>query len=109
MTKITVDAAVGGALMNKDFTTAYALIEDMALNHYHWTDEKTLTVSSPSEKEAGMNEISSFNHLSAKVDALSKQFDNISAVIPTSVLSPCGACGIFGHTSIDCKPGSVVL
>ena len=26
----------------------------------------------------------------------------------TSVLSPCGACGIFGHTSIDCKPSSVV-
>jgi len=25
MTKITVDAAAGGALMNKDFTTAYAL------------------------------------------------------------------------------------
>jgi len=55
-----------------------------------------------------MNEISSFDHLSAKVDALSKKFDNIGAVTPTSVLSPCGACGIFSHTSIDCKPGSVV-
>ena len=55
-----------------------------------------------------MNEISSFDHLFAKVDALSKRFDNISVVTPTSVLSPCGACGIFGHTSIDCKPGSVV-
>jgi len=32
MTKLTVDAATGGALMNKDFTTANALIEDMALN-----------------------------------------------------------------------------
>ena len=31
MTKITVDAAAGGALINKDFTTAYPLIEDMAL------------------------------------------------------------------------------
>jgi len=110
MTKITVDAAAGGALMNKDFTTAYALIKDMALNHYHWTDEKTLTVFLPSEKEAGMNEISSFDHLSAKVDALSQKFYNIniSVVTPTSILSPCGACGILGHTSIDCKPGGVV-
>jgi len=110
MTKITVDVAAGGALMNKDFTTTYALIEDMALNHYHWTDEKTLTVFLPSEKEAGMNEISSFDHLSAKVDALSQKFDNIniSVVAPTSILSPCRACGIFGHTSIDCKPGGVV-
>jgi len=108
MTNITVDAAAGGALMNKDFTIAYAFLEDMSLNEYHWTDEKTLTISSPSKKVAGMNEISSFDHLSAKVDALSKRFDNISAVTPTSVLSPCGACSIFGHTSIDCKPGGVI-
>ena len=32
MTRITVDAAAAGALMNKDFTITYALIEDMALN-----------------------------------------------------------------------------
>jgi len=31
---MTVDSAAGGALMNKDFKTAYALIEDMAQNHY---------------------------------------------------------------------------
>jgi len=74
MTKITVDAAVGGALMNKDFTTAYALIKDMALNHYQWTDERALTISSPFEKEASMNEISSFDHLSDKVDSLSQKF-----------------------------------
>jgi len=28
-----VDAAAGGALMNKNCTEAYALIEDMAQNH----------------------------------------------------------------------------
>jgi len=55
-----------------------------------------------------MNEISSFDHLSAKVDALLKKIDNISVVTPTSILSPCAACGIFGHTSIDCKPGGVI-
>jgi len=29
-TKMTVDAAAGGALMNKNYTEAHALIEDMA-------------------------------------------------------------------------------
>ena len=51
MAKITVDAAAGGALMNKDLKTTYALLEDMALNQYYLTNEKTLTVSSPSEKK----------------------------------------------------------
>jgi hypothetical protein len=108
-TKIFVDAAAGGALMNKDFTTAYALIEDMALNLFQWTDEKAVTNSSPSKIEAGINEISSFDHLSIKVDALSQKFDNINAcaVTPTSISTPCGACGISGHSSIECKLGSV--
>jgi len=30
---MTVDAAAGGALMNKNYTEAYALIEDMTQNH----------------------------------------------------------------------------
>jgi len=96
--------------MNKDFTTAYALIEDMAQNHYQWTDERATVVSSPSKKEAGIYEISSLDHLVVKVDALSLKFDkmNVIAITPTSISSPCGACGIFGHTSIECQLGSVV-
>jgi len=31
---MAIDAAAGGALMNKNYTTAYALIKDMAQNHY---------------------------------------------------------------------------
>ena len=109
VTKIIVDAAAGGALMNKDFTTAYALIENMALNLFYWTDEKVVVNSSPSKKEAGKNEISSFDHLSTKVNALSQRFDNMNAcaVTPTSISPPCGACGISGHPSIECKLGSV--
>ena len=49
-TKIYVDAAAGGALMNKTYTTAYALIENMAQNHYQWTSERVITASSPSKK-----------------------------------------------------------
>jgi len=95
--------------MNKDFTTAYALIEDMALNLHQRTNERAIVDSSPSKEEAGMNEISSLDHLSVKVDALSQKFEkiNVSVVTPTSISPPCGACGNLGHTSIECKLGSV--
>jgi len=33
-TGMSVDAAASGALMNKNYTAAYALIEDMTQNHY---------------------------------------------------------------------------
>ena len=68
--KMTVDAALGGALMNKNYTESYALIEDMAQNHYHWTNERAITA-----KEAGIHEVSNFDHLAAKVDALTLKFE----------------------------------
>jgi len=39
-TKMNVDATAVGALMNKTYIGAYALIEDMAQNHYQWTGER---------------------------------------------------------------------
>ena len=95
--------------MNKDFTTTYALIEDMALNLYQWTDERAIIDSPPFKEKACMNEISSLDHISPKVDTLSQKFDkiNISVVTPTSTSPPCGACGVLGQTSIECKVGSV--
>ena len=56
----------------------------MAQNHYQWTSERVITASSPSKKEAGMHEISSLDHLAAKVDALTQKFDKIN----TSVVTP---------------------
>jgi hypothetical protein len=109
-TKMIVDAAAGGALMNKNYTSAYALIEDMAQNHYQWTNERAITASSPSKKEAGMYEVSPIDHLAAKVNALTQKFDkmNISAVTSTFVSPPCEICGVFGHIGVDCQLGSAV-
>jgi len=109
-TKITVDAAAGGALMNKNYTTAYALIEDMAQNHYQWTNERALTTPTPSKKEAGMYEVSNFDHLAAKVDALTQKIEkmNVSVVTPTSVSPPCEICGVFGHIGVPCQLGSAI-
>ena len=72
---MTVDAAAGGALMNKNYTEAYALIEDMAQNHYQRTNERAITISSPSKKEACIYEVSNLDHLAAKVDALTQKFE----------------------------------
>jgi len=107
---MSVDAAVGGALMNKNYTEAYALIEDMSQNHYQWTNERAITASTPSEKEAGMYEVSNYDHLAAKVDALTQKFEklNVSAVTPTPASPPCEICGIFGHIGVDCQLGSTI-
>ena len=57
-----------------------------------------------------MHEISSLDHLAAKVDALTQKFDkmNTSVVTPAPVSPPCKVCGVFGHIDIDCQLGSVV-
>ena len=44
-TKMIVDTAAGGALINKNYTEAYALIEDVAQNHYQLTNERAITAS----------------------------------------------------------------
>jgi len=52
---MTIDAAAGGALMNKSFAAAWGLIEGMAQNHYQWGSE-----CAPAEKgqpKAGMYEV----------------------------------------------------
>jgi len=109
-TKMTVDAAAGGALMNKNYIAAYALIEDITQNHYQWTNERSIIASSPSKKEACMYEISSLDHLAAKVDALTQIFDkmNTSVVTPAPVSPPCEVCGVFGHTCVYCQLGSAI-
>jgi hypothetical protein len=56
--------------MNRNYTTADALIEDMAHNHYQWTSERAIIASSSSKKKVGMYKVSSLDHLAAKVDAL---------------------------------------
>jgi len=109
-TKMNVDAAAGGALMNKNYTAAYALIEDMAQNHYQWTNERAITASTSSKKEAGMYEVSNLDHLAAKIDALTQKIDkmNVSAVTPTFVSPPYEICGVFGHIGVDCQLGNAI-
>jgi len=104
-TKMNVDAAAGEALMNKTYTTTYALIEDMAQNHYQLTSERAVIVVAPSssKKEAGMYEVCALDHLNAKADILFQKFDklSVSVVTPAPVSPPYKVCGIFGHMTLN--------
>lgn len=97
--------------MNKNYTEAYALIEDMTQNHYHWTNERAITASSPSKKEASIHEVSNFDHLAAKVDALTLKFEkmNVRAITNAHVSPPpCEICGITSHIGVDCRLGNAI-
>jgi len=109
---MNVDAVAGGALMKKTYTGAYVLIKEMAQNPYQWTSERAITVVTPlpSKKEAGMYEVSTLDHLFAKVDTIFQKYDklSVSVVTPAPVSPPCDVCGILGHTGVECQLGSVV-
>jgi len=56
-----------------------------------------------------MYEISSLDHLVAKVDTLTQKFDKMNTSVVTSApVSPREVCGVFGHIGIDCQLGSAI-
>jgi len=57
-----------------------------------------------------MYEVSNFDHLAAKVDALTQKIEkmNVSAVSPTSASPPCEIFGVFGHIGVNCQLGSTI-
>ncbi|XP_073219968.1 uncharacterized protein [Cicer arietinum] len=65
-TRMTVDAAAGGALLNKNIEEAYALIEDMAQNHYQWSSDR-----SP-QKKGGRYEVDALDYIASKPEPNSK-------------------------------------
>lgn len=88
--------------MNKLFNDAYGLIEDMAQNHYQRRSE-----CSPVEKtqpKRGMYEVSNFDYMNAKVDAMYQMLDNLSITplaIVAVVTSNCEIYGVHGHITIE--------
>ena len=57
-----------------------------------------------------MYEISSLDHLAAKVDALTQKFDKMNTTVVTSapVSPPCEVCSVFDHIGIDFQLGSAI-
>ncbi|XP_058759534.1 uncharacterized protein LOC131632822 [Vicia villosa] len=107
-TRLTIDAAAGGALMDKEYADAYALIESMAQNHYQWGSERAPSERISGEKssaKSGMYEISSLDRVNAKVDALTQKIENLTVapVAAVATVSPnCEICGMPGHAAPEC-------
>ncbi|XP_020266822.1 uncharacterized protein LOC109842344 [Asparagus officinalis] len=100
-TRMTVDAATGGALMNKTIDEAYTLIEDMAQNHYQWANERA-----PQTSKGGKYEIDALDHISSKVDALFKKVEGLSINSVASTSISCEICGYVGHSALQCQLGN---
>lgn len=96
--RMIIDIVAGRALMNKVFIDAYALIDIMAQNHYQWGSERA-----PVEKiqpKGDIYEVSNFNYMNAKVDALTQKVDNFNITPATTIaiLTPkYEIYGVFGH------------
>ncbi|CAJ2652102.1 unnamed protein product [Trifolium pratense] len=103
-TRLTIDAAAGGALMDKAYNEAYRLIESMAQNHYQWGSERA-----PVEKtqtKGGMYEISNMDHINAKLDALTQKIETLTTAPKATVAAStqnCELCGVQGHAIAECQ------
>lgn len=103
-TRLTVNIAAGGALIDKPFQEAYQLIENMTQSHYQWGSEWTQVEKS--QTKGGMYEVNGIDHVSAKVDALSQKIENLTithAATVDAVTPNCEICGVPGHISSECK------
>jgi len=63
--KMSIDVTARGALMGKSMEVAKALLENMAANNYHWSNERA-----PQRKGGGKYDIDAVDMLAGKVDAL---------------------------------------
>ena len=64
--QISIDVAVGGALMGKIVAQAKTLLKEMTVNSYHWYSERVTS------------KVDVITSLSSKVDVLSQQIKGLS-------------------------------
>jgi len=85
----TIDAAVGGTLMNDLEDEACNLIEEMTLNNFQWSSKRYQP-----KWVGGKLEVDALTFLSAEVDAMTQRLDCINGnIVNSSVPPPCEICG----------------
>lgn len=67
-TKLNLDVAAGGALMDKPYEEAYQLTENMAQNYFQWGGERTHIEKPPLKR--WMYEVNGIGRVNSKVDSL---------------------------------------
>jgi Retrotransposon gag protein len=71
-TKLTVNAVVGGSFMNLNVEDGYTLLEDIALNHQQWNQERLAL-------KVGIFQVDNSTLLSAQMDALIRQLAQMNS------------------------------
>ena len=102
-TRMTIDAAAGGALMDKPYAEANQLIESMAQNHYQWGSERANVEKS--QTKGGMSEVNILDQVNAKVEALTQKLENLTtipAATVAAVVQTCDLCGLQSHPPPEC-------
>ncbi|XP_010667902.1 uncharacterized protein LOC104884899 [Beta vulgaris subsp. vulgaris] len=94
--RITKNAAAGGAIMGKTTEVANRLLEAMASNNYHWSNNRNKP-----KNNAGMYEVEGINMFNAKVDSLVNLFTKMNNVNSVSTTMPCNLCG-GAHLTNEC-------
>ncbi|XP_057543958.1 uncharacterized protein LOC130823355 [Amaranthus tricolor] len=88
----SLDAAAGGNFMMKTLTQAKKILDDMASN-YHWREQST-------PRRGGRYEVDAIVALTNNVRALTRKVEQLDVATVNKV---CGACGLNGHSSVDCQ------
>jgi len=89
--------------MGKSIEATKALLEEMASNNYHWASERAAP-----KRGGGRQEVDAVTLLASRVDALAQRLDKVATPSTTYAGPSMGthayyeACGIHGHTSIEC-------
>ena len=99
----TMDAVASGTLMNNTKYEAYNLIEEMVLNNYEWSNER----SQPMRVESKL-ELDAFSVPSAKVDTMSQRLEhlNVDFVSSNAPSLSCVICGSIDHLSMNFQVGT---
>ncbi|XP_042425743.1 uncharacterized protein LOC122013544 [Zingiber officinale] len=105
-TKVSLDSATEGALMNKSLDEAEKIIENVALNHHQWVSERSSGAFSGNQiKASGKFEVDAFTLMSAKLDALTKRFEAMGSNIANAIVCACDICGSADHAQDTCPLG----
>jgi len=107
--KMSVDAAAGGALVEKSIEVAKALLEEMVSNNYDWAGKRATP-----KRTSGLYKVDAVDMLASKVDALAQRFDKFGTPSPGSLVGgplgamfevgvPCEIYSIHGHIAAECQ------
>ncbi|XP_057532921.1 uncharacterized protein LOC130810813 [Amaranthus tricolor] len=88
----SLDAAARGNFMMKTLTQAKKILDNMASN-YHWREQST-------PRRGGRYEVDAIAALTNNVQALIRKVEQLDVAAVNKV---CGACGLNGHSSVDCQ------